>query len=87
MRVQPTWLLIPSPIGGIFIGLLVKKRMENQLYISVSDVETTKIILLPEKAGILLPIKDEIATRGIEASELFSYFTANIIKEEKVFTR
>ena len=87
MRVQPTSLLIPSPIGGIFIVLLVKKRMENQLYIPVSDVETTKIKLLPEKAGIDLPIKDEIATRGIEASELFSYFTANIIKEEKVFTR
>ena len=61
--------------------------MENQLYIPVSGVETTNTKLLPEKSGTELPTKGDIETTRIDASELFSHFTANIIKEKKVFTR
>jgi hypothetical protein len=36
---------------------------------------------------ITTPVKIKIADQELEGSDLFSFFTANIIKEEKVFTR
>ena len=60
--------------------------MENSLYIPKGDVETTNNKLLPEKPGTEVFSKRELDKR-IDASELFSHFTANIINEDKVFTR
>ena len=61
--------------------------MKNHISIPVRDDEKTKTKLMPEKRRKELPTKREKKPSRLDASELFSHFTANIIKEKKVFTR
>jgi hypothetical protein len=61
--------------------------MENSLYIAKRDVETTNNKLLSEKPVKEVLSKSESENKRIDAAELFSHFTANIINENKVFTR
>jgi hypothetical protein len=61
--------------------------MENTLYIPNRDVDNTNKKLLSEKPVKEALAKSESENKRIDASELFSHFTANIIKENKEFTR
>ena len=61
--------------------------MKDKTYMPGKDVEPTKKKSLREKPGTDLISKGEFLNKRIDASELFSHFTANIIKEKKVFTR
>ena len=61
--------------------------MKNKIYIPGRDVEPTTNAVLPEKPATELISKDELQNKRIDGSELFSHFTANIIKEKKIFTR
>ena len=61
--------------------------MKDKIYISGKDVESTKKTSLPGKPAKDVISKGEFPTKRIDASELFSHFTANIINEKKVFTR
>jgi hypothetical protein len=61
--------------------------VKDKTYMPGKDVEPMKKKSLPGKPGTDLISKGEIQTKRIDASELFSHFTANIIKEKKVFTR
>ena len=61
--------------------------MKNKISIPGKDVEPTKKEPLLAKPGTELISKGEFQNKRIDASELFSHFTANIINENKVFTR
>lgn len=60
--------------------------MKDKIYIPGKDVEPAKKKSLVNKPKTDVS-KGEFQYKRIDASELFSHFTANIINEEKVFTR
>ena len=61
--------------------------MKDLLNVPARDVQPTKNKSLPVNPGRDLITKGDVQNKGIDPSELFSYFTANIINEKKVFTR
>ena len=62
--------------------------MNHKLYTPARVVQPMKKKeLIPEKSGRDFIHKGKLQNNGIDPSELFSHFTANIINEKKVFTR
>jgi hypothetical protein len=64
----------------------VSKKSKNITVVQPGGTGSDQILQQTNAPGITsaIPVGDN---NQLEGSELFSFFTANIIKEEKVFTR
>jgi hypothetical protein len=61
----------------------LRKKSENIIKPDVQGSEQDIKQTIPTNT----PARMQTVDQELEGSELFSFFTANIIKEEKVFTR
>lgn len=61
--------------------------MKHKVNVPARDVQPPKNRIMPETLITDLTFKSGLQFKGLEPSELFSHFTANIINENKVFTR
>ena len=61
--------------------------MKHKIYNPSKDVQPPKKKMMSESPMQDLISKVGMQYKGLEPSELFSYFTANIINENKLFTR
>jgi hypothetical protein len=61
----------------------VSKKLKTIVTLDVENSDQD----LKQSPNTNSPAQVQINDKELEGSELFSFFTANIIKEEKVFTR
>ena len=58
---------------------------QSKIIIKLNDQDSDRNV--KQTAATNVPANNNISDQELEGSELFSFFTANIIKEEKIFTR